>query len=107
VPVRWRAEPSALYAALPAETLALAGAEAEAPMALTVDRASQWRARDMVGVMFQGPGSCFVEGTVGSGAKTMRELARSIAPGATALVRLEPRRLVWWKGWSSGSERLA
>lgn len=106
VPVRWRAEAAALYAALPAETLALAGAAADAPMALTVDHTSQWRARDMVGAMFQGQGACAVDGAVGSGAKTMRELAGSIAPGATALVRIEPRRVVWWKGWSSGSARL-
>ena len=49
LPVRWRAETEALYAMLPAETLALAGAGADAPVALMLDRASVWRARDMVG----------------------------------------------------------
>ena len=39
LPVRWRAESGALYAMLPAETLALAGADADAPVALMVDRA--------------------------------------------------------------------
>jgi hypothetical protein len=107
LPVRWRAEAAALYAALPATILALAEAEPEAPMALTVDRASEWRARDMVGAMVQGRGASFVDGSVGSGAATMRTLAASIAPGADALVRLTPRRAVWWKGWASGSARLA
>ena len=37
VPVRWRADEHAIYAALPAETLALAVAGPEAPAALTVD----------------------------------------------------------------------
>jgi len=106
LPVRWRAEPAALYAALPAESLALAGAPADAPMALTVDKTSAWRARDMVGAMLQGEGASFVDGAVGSGAKTVRELAAAIAPGGTAVVRIQPRRAVWWQGWTSGSARL-
>ncbi|HEX6844784.1 MAG TPA: pyridoxamine 5'-phosphate oxidase family protein [Actinomycetota bacterium] len=107
LPVRWRADPTALYAALPAATLALAEAGDDTTMALTIDHASEWRARDMVGAMLQGRGASFVEGQVGSGAATMRTLAASIAPGADALVRLTPHRAVWWKGWSSGSARLS
>ena len=76
LPVRWRAEANALYAALPAETLAMAGADPDAPVALTVDRPSVWRARDMVGAMFQGVAESFVEGSVGSGAKSMRAIRR-------------------------------
>jgi hypothetical protein len=106
LPVRWRAEADALYAALPAETLALAGADEDAPMALTLDKPSEWRARDMVGAMVQGSGASYVGGSVGSGAKTLRALAASIASEATALVRLTPHRVVWWKGWTSGSARL-
>jgi hypothetical protein len=105
LPVGWRAEPSGLYAALPAETLALAGAPEDAPVALTVDQPSVWRARDMVGAMFQGRGACFVEGEVGSGAKSMRSIAEALAPGATALVRVALERAVWWEGWSGGSAR--
>jgi hypothetical protein len=60
-----------------------------------------------VGAMLQGEAACFADGEVGSGAKSLRELAASIAPNATALVRLTPRRAVWWQGWSSGSARLA
>jgi hypothetical protein len=107
VPARWRVEGGALYAALPAGTLALASAGPDAPVALTVDRASEWRARDMVGAMAQGTASIFVLGDLGSGAKTARALATSIDPDAGALVRIVPERLVWWKGWASGSLALA
>jgi hypothetical protein len=103
LPVRWRAEPTALYAALPAETLALADLGADAPAALTVDAPSVWRARDMVGAMFQGEASFFVDGVVGSGATSLRSIARALSPSATALVRVSQGRVVWWRGWTSGS----
>jgi nitroimidazol reductase NimA-like FMN-containing flavoprotein (pyridoxamine 5'-phosphate oxidase superfamily) len=107
VPTRWRAERGALYAALPAETLALAGAGPDAPVALTVDRTSAWRARDMVGAMVQGSASLFVLESLGSGAKIARSLATAIDPEAGALIRIAPDRMVWWKGWSSGSLAVA
>jgi nitroimidazol reductase NimA-like FMN-containing flavoprotein (pyridoxamine 5'-phosphate oxidase superfamily) len=103
VPVHWLAEEHALYAALPSETLGLAGAGPDAAVALTVDKASAWRARDMVGAMIQGTGACYLTDELGSGAKTARSLAAALHPGADALVRITPRRLVWWSGWSSGS----
>jgi len=103
LPARWRIEGGALCASLPAETLALAGAGPEAPVALTMDRASEWRARDMVGAMVQGSGAVYVLDGLGSGAKTARALATSIDPEAGALVRITPVRMVWWKGWTSGS----
>ncbi|HEX7248174.1 MAG TPA: pyridoxamine 5'-phosphate oxidase family protein [Actinomycetota bacterium] len=103
VPVRWVAEPSALYAALPAETLALADAGPDAQVALTVDEASPWRARDMAGAMVQGAGGFYVLDGLGSGAKSARSIAQQLHPGAGALVRITPERLVWWKGWTSGS----
>jgi nitroimidazol reductase NimA-like FMN-containing flavoprotein (pyridoxamine 5'-phosphate oxidase superfamily) len=103
LPVRWAAEDAALYAALPAETLALAGAGPDAPVALTVDRASAWRARDMVGTMVQGTGACYVAEGMGSGSKTVRAIAADLHPAGDALVRITPERLVWWSGWSSGS----
>ena len=107
VPARWHVEGGSLYAALPAETLALAGVGPDAPVALTVDRASEWRARDMVGVMVQGTAAIHVLDDLGSGAKTARALATSIDPEAGALIRIHPARLVWWKGWSSGSLAVA
>lgn len=107
VPARWRVSGGSLYAALPAGTLALAGVGPDAPIALTVDRASEWRARDMVGVMVQGTAAIHVLDGLGSGAKTARALAVSIDPEAGALIRITPSRLVWWKGWSSGSLAVA
>jgi pyridoxamine 5'-phosphate oxidase-like protein len=103
LPVRWRADGSGLFAALPADTLALAGAGADAPVALTVDAPSIWRARDMVGAMFQGEASFYVEGAVGSGATSLRTLARSLTDVPAAVVRVRPARVVWWRGWTSGS----
>jgi hypothetical protein len=107
LPARWRQEGSAILVALPAETLELADAGPDAPAALTIDRAAAWRARDMVGAMVQGTGAQFLVGELGSGAKTARSLATSIAPSAGALVRIAAARLVWWKGWTSGSVALA
>jgi hypothetical protein len=88
-------------------TLGLAGVGPDAPVALTMDHASAWRARDMVGAMVQGHGSDPRAGRPGLGAKTARALATSIDPEAGALVRIAPARLVWWKGWSSGSLAVA
>ena len=103
LPVRWRAEEAALYAALPEESLSLVDAGPDAPVALTVDLPSAWRARDMVGAMAQGSGSFHVLNRLGRGAKSARTLVASIDPDAGALVRIAPERLVWWKGWASGS----
>jgi Pyridoxamine 5'-phosphate oxidase len=103
LPARWRADTGSLYAALPADILALAGGGAEAAVALTVDAPSIWRARDMVGAMFQGTATFAVDGEVGSGASSLRTLAADIAPGATAIARIAPTRVVWWQGWTSGS----
>jgi hypothetical protein len=106
LPVHWRAEEAALYAALPEESLSLVDAGPDAPVALTADLPSAWRARDMVGAMTQGTGSFYVLDRLGSGAKSARALAASIDPDAGALVRVSPERLVWWRGWSSGSAEL-
>jgi hypothetical protein len=103
LPARWRSEVHALYAALPAETLALANAGPDSPSALMVDLASEWRAREMVGTMIQGTAGLFTLDELGSGAKTAAGLADAIDPNAEALVRLAPTRVVWWRGWSSGS----
>jgi hypothetical protein len=103
LPVRWRADGSGLLASLPSDTLALAGAGADAPVALTVDAPSVWRARDMVGAMFQGDGSFYVDGVVKSGARSLQTVAGSLSADANAVVRVQPSRVVWWRGWSSGS----
>lgn len=103
LPVRWRSDDTGLVAALPAETLALADADADAPVALTMDAPSVWRARDMVGAMVQGEASSYVVDRIGSGAKSAGAAARAIQPTADSIVRIDPGRFVWWRGWSSGS----
>jgi nitroimidazol reductase NimA-like FMN-containing flavoprotein (pyridoxamine 5'-phosphate oxidase superfamily) len=107
LPVSWRAQDNALYAAMPSETLSLAGAPADAAVALTIDRPSVWRARDMVGAMIQGTGAMYLVGELTSGAKAAGSIAAGIHPAADALVRIDPTRVVWWQGWSSGSAATA
>ena len=103
LPARWRSEAHALYAALPGETLALADAGPDSPSALMIDLASEWRAREMVGTMIQGTAGLFTVDELGSGAKTAAGVAEAIDLNDDALVRLAPTRVVWWRGWSSGS----
>jgi nitroimidazol reductase NimA-like FMN-containing flavoprotein (pyridoxamine 5'-phosphate oxidase superfamily) len=107
IPVRWLADQGALYAAVPLETLALADAGPDAPVALTIDRTSAWRARDMIGAMVQGTGSFFALPSLTSGARSLKMVLKGIDPDADALVRIEPARLVWWHGWSSGNVEVA
>ena len=107
VPCRWLADGGALYAALPLETLALADAGPDVPIALTVDRASAWRAREMVGAMVQGTGSIFSPGALETGARSARSVLKAIGAANDSLVRIAPSRLVWWHGWSSGSADVA
>jgi hypothetical protein len=103
VPVRWRLDDAGLWAAVPAATLALADAGPDVPAALMLDRASAWRARDMIGAMAQGSAQLFAVEALGSGARSAGSIATSIDPNADALVRLSPSRVVWWQGWSSGT----
>ncbi len=101
--VKWLADEHALYAALPAEALSLADVGPDAFVALTIDRTSTWRARDMVGSMIQGEASLFTLADLGVGRKSAGALAAGIDPDAGALVRITPTRFVWWRGWTSGS----
>lgn len=103
LPVRWRVDEGGLWAALPAETLELADAGPDAPAALMIDRASAWRARDMVGALVQGTAALYAVAALGSGAKSAAGVAGSIDGDADALIRIAPSRVVWWRGWSSGS----
>jgi nitroimidazol reductase NimA-like FMN-containing flavoprotein (pyridoxamine 5'-phosphate oxidase superfamily) len=106
LPVSWVLDGAALYAVLSAETFALAGLTSSKPSAaLGMDHPSSWRARHMVGAMARGDAEIHEIGALTSGERSAREIARSAgldAPGAV-LVRLRPRRFVWWRGWSSGT----
>lgn len=103
LPVRWRLDAGGLLAALPAETLGLGDAGPDVPAALMLDRASAWRARDMVGAMVQGSAGLYVVDSLGSGRTSAARLATSIDPDADTVVRFAPARVVWWRGWTSGT----
>ncbi|HET7235734.1 MAG TPA: hypothetical protein VFK59_04795, partial [Actinomycetota bacterium] len=105
LPARWLADGGAVYAVLPEETLALAGGGPTVPVALQIDRPSWWRAREMLGVMLRGEGEVAVVRrlTSGRGSASALVAAAGLEPDGAALVRIRPRRLVWWRGWSSGT----
>jgi nitroimidazol reductase NimA-like FMN-containing flavoprotein (pyridoxamine 5'-phosphate oxidase superfamily) len=106
LPVSWVVDGAALYAVLSAETLALAGVRSsKPPAALGMDRPSSWRARHMVGAMARGDAEIHEIGVLTSGERSAKEIARKAGfddPGA-ALIRMRPRRFVWWRGWESGT----
>jgi hypothetical protein len=105
LPVGWMAQDGWLYAALAREVLALAGArEARVPAALTLDRASWWRARHMVGAMVRGEAEIAVVEELEAGRRSAERIARAAGAGRdAALVRMRPERLVWWRGFTSGT----
>jgi hypothetical protein len=107
IPARWKAYDHELLVAVATQSLSLASTEPVSPAVLTVDRPSAWRARDMVGAMFQGSAEVFEPGKLTSGARSASSLVRSIDPDAGSLVRMNAGRIVWWRGWTSGSRPIA
>jgi hypothetical protein len=109
LPVRWTADGAALYAVVPAETLALAGVDREARVALQVDLTSWWRASAMMGAMVRGTGGVAVVAGLASGGTSAARIAALAGAEAAdaALVRIRGRSVVWWQGWSSGTVSLA
>jgi hypothetical protein len=108
LPARWALAAGGLYAVLDETTLALAGAaRPELTVGLAVDHASSWRARAMAGVTVRGTGIVHVLARLRSGRERAREIA--LAAGVTsdrcAIVTVEPLRVVWWSGWTSGTVR--
>jgi len=105
VPVAWAAGAHQLTAAAAGSAMALAAADASGRAALSADRASWWRAGDMVGAMVQADAESFDPTRLSSGAKSAASLVRASGadPDHSVLVRLRPRRIVWWLGWSSGT----
>ena len=60
----------------------------------------------MIGLLAQGEAEVFDPASVGTGKRAVQARLRSI--GGTdvtdlVLLRVEPRRLVWWEGWTSGT----
>jgi Pyridoxamine 5'-phosphate oxidase len=105
LPAGWVATGGEVYAAIPGVAATLAGPRVDGSASLAVDRASSWRARDMVGAMLQGEASGVAVDGLSSGRASAARLARSagIEADGALLVRIIPRRLVWWRGWNSGS----
>jgi len=92
---------------MPVALAALTGTASGLPGALTIDRASSWRAAEMMGILLRGDVEVFVPETTRSGRPALREaLIRAAGPHPgpdLALLRLRPRRAVWWDGWTSGT----
>jgi len=110
LPCGWAADGSSLYAALPEEELGLADLRTpSAPAALSIDRSSWWRARNMTGAMVRGVGEVVATDGLRSGGRSADRVvqAAGVEPDGAALVRLRPERFVWWRGWSSGTVRVA
>lgn len=103
LPVGWAATDHELFAAMPRAVAGLAGAPASDRVALSVDSTSWWRARDMAGAMIQGASAAYAldELTTGSGSAGRLAAAAGAGPTGSVLVRIRPRRVVWWLGWSS------
>jgi len=104
LPASWAVGGGGFELGLPEAVLSLAAAPAEGRGALAVDRASWWRARDMVGFTAQGRASVYLPGRLSSGERSLRARLDALGGGeGWALVRLVPDRVAWWRGWSSGT----
>jgi pyridoxamine 5'-phosphate oxidase-like protein len=105
LPVRWTIEGSAAYAVAPSEALALASPSRAPDVALQIDLPSSWRARAMMGAMIRGRGEVSVVAGLSSGASSATRIARlaGVEPSGAALVRVRADRIVWWRGWTSGT----
>jgi hypothetical protein len=107
VPAQWVFARNAVYAVMPAEVLSLARGGPDIPVGLVVDRASQWRAAAMTGVLIQGTGRIHRLARLRSGRKSAAAIAAraGVDPDDAALVHVQPARIVWWRGWDSGTVR--
>jgi hypothetical protein len=101
LPVRWRrrAAEAAYEACLPKALLRPARATARPRVGLEVDRPGEWRARQMAGMLLRGEAEVFSPGATRGDAAALGE---RVPPG-WALVRVRPSRVVWWRGWTSGT----
>jgi hypothetical protein len=106
LPATWAWSDGVLLTAFPVAFLPLLDlAGADVPVGVTVDHASAWRAREMTGVLFRGPGSLFLPNRLRNGgsaaARAIEETGAN--PGRSVLVRVRPEQAVWWEGWGSGT----
>lgn len=117
VPARWsapaggEARTSGIHAVAAAEHLCLARDGRDdplVPVALTVDRASSWRARAMAGLQLRGEATAFSLDALRSGREAAGRAAAEASvrdPEGAVLLRIRPEAGVWWRGWSSGTVR--
>jgi hypothetical protein len=118
LPVAWRrvAGEGAYEAAVATAALQATGGIDGGRAALTLDRASTWRAADMAGMLLQGAADVFVPAATARGRRAMLGRLGEIAAHVPrpshpvpddledlSLVRLRPERIVWWRGWTSGT----
>jgi len=104
LPVAWTVSGAGLYAVVPEGALSLVpGLPAPPRAALGLDRPSSWRARDMLGAMARGVADLHATRALVSGARSAREIASAAQGDDVVLARLRPERIVWWRGWSSGT----
>ena len=99
VPASWERVGGGYDARLARPLAELTNAAAPSRAALTIDRASAWRAAEMRGVLLRGSAEAYVPGITKRGTAALR---RRVGDG-DALFRLAPERAVWWEGWSSGT----
>jgi len=110
LPCVWAVDGASLYAALGERELELADLRAPTgSVSLAIDRSSRWRARDMTGAMVRGLGEVAATDRLVSGGRSAARIVETagLAAETVALVRLRPERLVWWRGWSSGTVEVA
>ncbi|MEX2102143.1 MAG: pyridoxamine 5'-phosphate oxidase family protein [Actinomycetota bacterium] len=109
LPVRWAVDERDVWSGAPVPILALAGLEASSGIsaAVCIDRGSSWRARDMLGAMIVGDAAIYATDRLTSGAgSASRHLdVAGVTSSGGAVVRINPGRIVWWSGWSSGTVR--
>jgi hypothetical protein len=113
LPVGWSRDGEGTYlVGASADLFELTGASRDAPVALTVDHASSWRAADMAGMLLQGTGHLFSPEATTRGRAALRRALDQVtrrdessppAAGGRALLVLRPERVVWWAGWTSGT----
>lgn len=107
---RWADDEGMLSVVVPREAVeALGGGDAAGRGALVVERPSWWRAKRMTGAMLQGESGVYDPAQVGSGSRSVRDRIERVGadPASSVLVRIAPDRVVWWKGWESGSRMVA
>jgi hypothetical protein len=115
VPAPWATSGAGLYATPQESVLALANLRTPAvPAALGIDHLSSWRAREMIGAMVRSTAQVHVVDRLVTGGRSASSVIAAArgkpstglgleAGSGAVVVALSPERIVWWRGWSSGT----